>query len=135
MPTEADQLDALRSECDRLRAAILDIDAHATGIGEDEHGFVSKGYVVTIGALHRALGVVGHPAVKCRYCDPVAHDCNTVLGAVEELARLRHENAVSHDALRVARDFITGHPAVSSDAVGERWPLLVGIIDKALGPE
>lgn len=72
-----------------LTDAILDIDAHATGMGEDEFGFVTKGYIVTVGALHRALGVVGHTAVKCRYCDPQAHDCGTVLGATEELARLR----------------------------------------------
>jgi hypothetical protein len=128
---DADSLESLRAENKRLRDAILDIDAHATGMGEDEHGFVSKGYIVTIGALHRALGVVGHTAVKCRYCDPQAHDCGTVLGATEELARLRYQAATRRDALRVARDFITQHPAVSSDSLGERWPLLVGIIDKA----
>ena len=72
-----------------LTDAILDIDAHATGMGEDADGFVTGGYIVTVGALHRALGVVGHTAVKCRYCDPSQHDCATVLGTVETLARLR----------------------------------------------
>jgi hypothetical protein len=125
------EVESLRSECKRLRDAILDIDAHATGMGEDKDGIVTGGYIVTIGALHRALGVVGHTAVKCRYCDPQAHDCGTALGATEELARLRYQAAARRDALRVARDFITQHPAVSPDSLGERWPLLVGIIDKA----
>lgn len=54
-------------EIDRLRAAILDIDAHATPMGllreDDPEG--SPGYYhLTVGALHRALGVVGHSAVK-----------------------------------------------------------------------
>lgn len=33
-------------------------------------------------------------------------------------------------ALRAARDFITSHPAVRGE-----WPLLVGVIDHALGSE
>lgn len=55
-------------EVERLRAAILDIDAHATPFGEDEHGFVDGGYLVTVGALHRALGLIGHTARKCPQC-------------------------------------------------------------------
>lgn len=53
---------------ERLRAAILDIDAHATPYGEDSDGFVSGGYFITVGSLHRALGVVGHSTAKCHYC-------------------------------------------------------------------
>lgn len=51
-------------QCERLKAAILDIDAHAVALGEDKDGWTSIGYFVSIGALHRALGVAGHPAAK-----------------------------------------------------------------------
>lgn len=49
----------------KFRAAILDIDAHATPLGEDDDGFVAIGYAVSVGSLHRALGLVGHSAAKC----------------------------------------------------------------------
>lgn len=58
---EAAELDA---ENERLRLAILDIDAHATPLGEDDDGFVSVGYAISVGCLHRALGLVGHSAPK-----------------------------------------------------------------------
>lgn len=61
-------LDQLYAERDRLRTAILDIDAHATPIGQadpqDPDGNPHH-YVVTVGALHRALGKVGHTAPLC----------------------------------------------------------------------
>lgn len=44
-------------ENNRLRAAIEDIDAHATPLGTDEDGFVSTGYLISVGCLHRALGI------------------------------------------------------------------------------
>lgn len=53
---------------DELRNAILDIDAHATPFGTDDDGFVSGGYLISVGSLHRALGVVGHSAAKCGGC-------------------------------------------------------------------
>ncbi len=59
----------------RLEAAILDIDAHATALGTDEQGFVTGGYVISVGSLHRALGVVGHTAPLCPQCKPESHDC------------------------------------------------------------
>lgn len=62
-------------ERQRLVDAILDIDAHATAYGEDEDGYVNGGYLISIGCLHRALGVVGHSAAKCRHCGPEAHGC------------------------------------------------------------
>lgn len=60
--TEAD----LRAENERLRAHILDIDAHATPYGDipDEPGWVGT-YLLTAGALHRALGKIGHSAPSC----------------------------------------------------------------------
>lgn len=60
-----------------MEAAILDIDAHATGLAEDDEGFVTGGYVISVGCLHRALGLVGHTAPKCRLCDPSQHGCLT----------------------------------------------------------
>lgn len=58
----------------RLEEAILDIDAHAAPIGEDEDGFVSVGYTVSVGAIHRALGVVGRTAPKRGRIRPEAGD-------------------------------------------------------------
>jgi hypothetical protein len=51
------------SDADALRAAILDIDAHATPLHEDGDGFTTD-YLVTAGCLHRALGLIGHTAAK-----------------------------------------------------------------------
>lgn len=59
---EMEANDRHRQKADSLTEAILDIDAHATPLGEDADGFVSTGYVVSVGSLHRALGVVGHTA-------------------------------------------------------------------------
>lgn len=52
--------------CAALTAAILDIDAHATAMGEDKDGFVADGYIITVGSLHRALGLIGHTAPRKR---------------------------------------------------------------------
>lgn len=41
-----------------LEAAIADIEGHATPIAQDTDGFNSVGYTVSIGSLHRALGVL-----------------------------------------------------------------------------
>ncbi|MEW2567674.1 hypothetical protein [Streptomyces sp. NPDC047070] len=52
-----------------LRQAVLDIDAHATPVGQADPDDPDAGphhYVVTVGALHRALGKVGHTAPACR---------------------------------------------------------------------
>lgn len=57
-----------RVVADRGVQAILDIAAHATPFGEDADGFVNGGYLVSVGAIHRALGVVGHTAAPCEYC-------------------------------------------------------------------
>jgi len=64
---ERAEVAALTAERDRLREHILDIDAHATPYGDipDEPGFVGV-YLVTAGALHRALGKIGHSAPKCK---------------------------------------------------------------------
>lgn len=61
------QRDEARAEIERLRAHILDIDAHATPYGDlpDEPGYVGT-YLLTAGALHRALGTIGHSAVSCQ---------------------------------------------------------------------
>lgn len=61
------QLAEARAEVERLRAHILDIDAHATPYGDlpSEPGYTGT-YLVTAGALHRALGTIGHSAASCR---------------------------------------------------------------------
>ena len=70
----ADALEAQASRITELRNAILDIDAHATPFGTDDDGFVSGGYLISVGSLHRALGVVGHSAAKCGGC----RNCRTL---------------------------------------------------------
>ena len=77
LATKGDQqiVDDLWQTRQRLVEPILDIDAHATPFGEDEHGFVTGGYLISVGCLHRALGFVGHTAPKCRTCGPDTHDC------------------------------------------------------------
>lgn len=65
----------------RLKAAILDIDAHATPLGEDEDGFVTGGYLISVGCLHRALGLVGHASPPCRDCE--GHDQHDLRAANE----------------------------------------------------
>ena len=86
-------------QVEMLRAAILDIDAHATPLGEDADGFATGGYVVSVGALHRALGLVGHTASVCRQCSPESHDCpeasDELRALIREVAALDpyvHEN-------------------------------------------
>jgi len=71
----ADEIERFCAEVERLRAAILDIDAHATPLGEDDDGFVAGGYVVSVGALHRALGLVGHGAGHHEAADAFRRDC------------------------------------------------------------
>jgi hypothetical protein len=61
---DREEVGALRSRVATLTQAILDIDAHAVALGEDKDGWASVGYFVSIGALHRALGLIGHPAPK-----------------------------------------------------------------------
>ncbi|MFF8953862.1 hypothetical protein ACF09I_34450 [Streptomyces sp. NPDC014940] len=66
--TLRERAERAEAERDRLKAAILDIDAHATPIGladpNDPDGNPHH-YVVTVGALHRSLGKVGHTAAPC----------------------------------------------------------------------
>lgn len=66
MSNDQMELAKARKEVERLRQHILDIDAHATPYGDlpEEPGYVGT-YLVTAGALHRALGKIGHTAPKC----------------------------------------------------------------------
>ena len=70
-----ERLEATVAEVERLRAAIADIDAHSTPLGEDDDGFVTGGYLVTVGAIHRAVAAAGLTAPPCRVCTPTSHDC------------------------------------------------------------
>jgi len=57
----------LIEERDQLRQHILDIDAHATPYGDlpEDPGYVGV-YLLSAGALHRALGKIGHTAPNCQ---------------------------------------------------------------------
>lgn len=70
-----DQRNAAEAEASRLRAAIRDIDSHATPLAEDEDGYAAMGYVVAVGAIHRALGLAMGTGVPCAMCGPGSHDC------------------------------------------------------------
>lgn len=61
-------------EVARLKAAIADIDAHATPIGRDADGFVAGGYLISVGCLHRALALA-YTAPPCPTCEASSHDC------------------------------------------------------------
>lgn len=78
----AAEAEGYRRGVEAVKHAILDIDAHATGLGEDGDGFVAGGYLISIGSLHRALGVVGHTSRKCRECEPDSHDCGEQSGSI-----------------------------------------------------
>lgn len=64
LPAALARVAELEAERDGLKNSILDIDAHATPYGvrpEDPDGNPAA-YLVTVGALHRAIGKVGHTA-------------------------------------------------------------------------
>ena len=91
----------LREQAEALKAAVLDIDAHSTAMGEDTDGFTTGGYIVSVGALHRALGVVGHAARKCKpgaLCPPCAQT-EALAAALEAISR-RHPIMGSVDEYR-----------------------------------
>ena len=73
---------------DRLREAILDIAAHATAINDSHESdeWIDGFYVVTIGSIHRALGVIGHSSVRASNA-PLAISCQH-LGAVQPYAEV-----------------------------------------------
>lgn len=100
----ADELDGLRAEVERLRSHILDIDAHATPYGDipDDPGWVGS-YLLTAGALHRALGTIGHTAPSCQ--------------AEAEIERLRGERDEAQADAQVRR---VCHPCEACDAARDR---------------
>lgn len=76
-------------------AAVLDIDAHATPYGDipDEPGWVGT-YLVTAGALHRALGKVGHSAPKCQ-AEADLELMRQAVDAQRELRRVAEEKLIA----------------------------------------
>jgi hypothetical protein len=138
----ADLLAQARAEVERLRAAILDIDSHATPYGDlpEEPGYVGT-YLVTAGALHRALGKIGHTAPKCTAEAQVERltQENTRLQqrleAAWEMGDRTAQRAIMLDA--ADRDVIEKAKAAVNDARldfpnWELWQLLVAAVD-ALG--
>jgi hypothetical protein len=71
------KLDAAERRVQELEAVILDIDSHATAVNASDADaeWAETCYLVTIGSLHRALGVIGHSAVKSSAA-PVIHPCS-----------------------------------------------------------
>lgn len=99
---QAKEIDALQAENARLReqaealkAAILDIDAHSTAMGEDGDGFITGGYIVTVGSLHRALGAVGHTARKCSH-EARCPTCAQAAALAAALTRIAEGDAESY---------------------------------------
>lgn len=84
-------------ERDRLRAHILDIDAHATPYDDlpEDPGYVGT-YLLTSGALHRALGSLGHSAAKCPAAIKAGRLQDQLEKAEATLARVR-ELATAYD--------------------------------------
>jgi len=81
LQAEVDQADARIAELERellasrgrihdLKAAIRSIEAHATPLGADADGFVATGYLVSVGSLHRALGIVNGSAPAGKESSP-----------------------------------------------------------------
>lgn len=87
--------DDLHDRLDELREAILDIDAHATPFGDipDEPGWVGR-YLVTAGALHRALGKIGRAAPSCQ----AEAECARLREALERIATVEGEYLEDWDA-------------------------------------
>lgn len=97
----------LREQAEALKAAILDIDAHSTAMGEDGDGFITDGYIVTVGSLHRALGAVGHTARKCSHearCPTCAQAEALALGQIDDATA---RALVLHFGLKGAIDYAT----------------------------
>lgn len=90
------QIEELMAERDALREHILDIDAHATPYEDlpDDPGYVGL-YLLTSGALHRALGKVGHTAVPCRDAVKVTE----VMKKLEDVERERDALKAAHKRL------------------------------------
>lgn len=111
------ELAETREERDQLRQHILDIDAHATPYEDlpDDPGYVGL-YLLTSGALHRALGKVGHTAVPCPAATKVAE-------LLEKLDGAERRAEEAEDRLRAATDAYTRlrAEADAAEAARARW--------------
>jgi hypothetical protein len=124
-----EERDEAIAERDRLREHILDIDAHATPYGDipDEPGWVGT-YLLTAGALHRALGKIGHTAPSCR----AEAERNTLAAQLAQAETVIEKVGVwldddfeeSYDKMRAAVDAYQATPATTEregagDVVGD----------------
>ena len=106
----------LEAELALARAHILDIAAHATPFGDipGEPGWIGQ-YLLTAGALHRALGTLGHSMASC--------------GAEARVAALEAERAQAAPVLAAAEayvDYGLGRPVdvASVVALQSHWEAL-----------
>lgn len=119
---------ALRAERDQLRAHILDIDAHATPYEDlpDDPGYVGL-YLLTSGALHRALGKVGHTAVPCQDAKKVAE----VMEKLEEAERSNRQVVAERDALKAELAAMQEQIEGERKDYSESWQRLMKRTDEA----
>lgn len=94
-----------KAEALKLRAAIRDIDAHATPAFKDSSDLGAY-YIVTVGSLHRALALTG-AAAKCRDlpCERAATasaDRDALREENERLKSDKHRQGFARDRLRTA---------------------------------
>jgi hypothetical protein len=113
----ADRGDYLAQRVKALELAILDIDAHAHAMGSDEDGFNSGGYIISIGSLHRALGLLGRTAAK-----PREHAVMVDLAHGQDCEGCLHLRDVAFEAIGAGWRPAAGnesYPPVASSPVGE----------------
>ena len=109
LASELDQLEqmlaAQREENQCLRDAILNIDAKAVALAATRDDWTAVGYYLPIGPLHRALGMVGHSAVKDHDVMPPEWFVRLLKRAVERTeatrisAELEAEQSIIRDLL------------------------------------
>lgn len=126
----ATELEQTRAERDQLRQHILDIDAHATPYGDipDDPGYVGV-YLLTAGALHRALGTIGHTAPKCEAEAKLSEARAELARYAERLDRRTAELRDAHNDLLDVRGIlspagyepVTPLPLVPTVAPAVQW--------------
>lgn len=90
-PASAAWLVSVAAEAEKLRAHILDIDAHATPYADlpQDPGYVGV-YLVTAGSLHRALGTITTTSPSCQ----AEAERNDALAAIARVRALHTEHPI-----------------------------------------
>lgn len=124
----------LERESRALKEHILDIDAHATPYGDipEEPGWIGT-YLVTAGALHRALGKIGHSAPSCQ----AEADLSELRRKVEDYQEaLRRYEDLERAARQVADIYRDGDKvAIVGNIVMEKLRAALAQLSALGGPE